>query len=71
VRTVHLIQVVDENVDAVVAALDEAGITHWEKRSGPFTRFFFAGDWGVRIFVDAERADEARKIVDRVLEERR
>lgn len=69
-RTVHLMQVTDENADAVVDALDEAGISHWEKQSGRFTRLFFAGDWGVRIFVDAERVDEAKAIAERVLEER-
>jgi hypothetical protein len=69
-RTVYLMQVTDENADAVLAALDEAGIAHWEKRSGGLTRFFFAGEWGVRIFVDTSRVDEARVIAEQVIEDR-
>lgn len=66
-RTVHLGQFTDENVEPVLDALEDAGIGHWEKGSGRFTRFFFAGEWGVRVFVDAERLDEAEEIVDGVL----
>jgi hypothetical protein len=65
-RTVYLDQYTDENADAILQALDEAGIEHWEKRSGAFTRIVFAGDWGVRIFVDAERLEEARRLAETV-----
>lgn len=66
-RTVHLAQYTDEHADAIVAALDRAGIAHWEKRSGRWTRLFFAGEWGTRVFVDADRVGEARAIAERVL----
>lgn len=65
-RTVHLDQFTDEEVDDVLDALEAAGIAHWVKNTGGLTRFLFAGDWGVRIFVDAERLDEAQEIVERV-----
>ncbi|MGH3443653.1 MAG: hypothetical protein ACRDUY_16725 [Nitriliruptorales bacterium] len=66
-RTVHLDQYTDDHAEAIVEALDAAGIAHWEKTSGRFTRIFFAGDWGTRIFVDADRVDEAREIADRIV----
>jgi hypothetical protein len=69
-RTVHLAQVTYENADRLVEALDKAGIAHWEKRSGTLTRFFFAGDCGVRVFVDAARIEEAEAILDRVVPDR-
>lgn len=66
-RTVHLGQFTDENADRILDALEREGITHWEKRAGGFSRFFFAGEWGVRIFVDAERQDDAIELTDRTL----
>lgn len=36
----------------------------WHKQSGPLTRFLFVGDWGVRLFVDRDRIDEATAIVE-------
>ncbi len=66
VRTVHLDQFTDEEAEPLLVALDRAGIHHWEKRAGGLTRFFFAGEWGVRVFVDQERLDEARRIADEV-----
>lgn len=66
-RTVHLGQFTDENAGKVVEGLEQAGIAHWEKRSGGFSRFFFAGEWGVRVFVDADQHDEAVAIADRAL----
>lgn len=68
-RTVYLDQFTDDHAEDIVAALDDAGIVHYQKRSGGFARFIFAGEWGVRIFVDEERVDEARRIADRVLEQ--
>jgi hypothetical protein len=68
-RTVELGQFTDENAERVAAVLTEARITWWHKGSGAFTRLFSAGDWGVRIFVDATRLDEARELVVRALGE--
>lgn len=70
-RTVYLDQFTDENADAVLDRLEAAGIHHWVKRSGAFTRVVFAGEWGVRIFVDADRIEEARRLADEVTGPRR
>lgn len=67
--TVYLDQFTDENAERIGEALDAADIVWWSKSSGRFTRFVFAGDWGTRIFVERERLDEARSIVDRVVGE--
>ena len=58
-RTIYLGQFTDDNADRIVAALDEAGIRWHAKSSGAFVRFIFAADWGVRLFVEEARADEA------------
>ena len=42
------------------------GIAWNYKQFGSITRLFFAGDWGVRLYVDASRADEARAIAERL-----
>lgn len=67
--TVQLGQFTDENAETIVERLEETGITWWVKRSGGLTRVLFAGDWGVRVFVDAARADEAAAIARQVLED--
>jgi hypothetical protein len=61
-RTVLLGQFTDEHADELLERLDEAGITSWTKSSGPLARTLFAGDWGVRIFVDADRLDTAKAL---------
>lgn len=61
--TVYLGQFTDENADQIVDALDEQGIAWHAKSSGPFVRFLFAADWGVRLFVEGERAQEAWDLV--------
>lgn len=65
-QTVYLGQFVDDNADKVVDALEAAGIVWWAKSSGRLARFVFAGDWGVRVFVEADRIDEARAIAEQV-----
>jgi cell division septation protein DedD len=67
--TVQLGQFTDENAETIVERLEAAGITWWVKRTGGLTRVLFAGDWGVRVFVDAARADEAAAIAREVLED--
>lgn len=61
--TVYLGQFTDENADRIVDALDEHGIAWHAKSSGPFVRFLFAADWGVRLFVDQDRAQAAWDLV--------
>lgn len=65
--TVQLGQFTDENAERIVDRLEADGITWWVKRSGGLARVLFAGDWGVRVFVDAARADEAAVIVRELL----
>lgn len=67
--TVQLGQFTDENAVSIVERLEETGITWWTKRSGGLTRVLFAGDWGVRVFVEAARVDEAAAIARAVLED--
>jgi hypothetical protein len=65
-RTAYLGQFVHENAERIAAALEEAGISWTYKQFGGLTKFFFAGDWGVRIYVDASRVEEATEIVSRL-----
>lgn len=62
VRTVQLGQFTDEHAEVVAGALERAGIVWWHKRSGRYTRILSAGDWGTRIYVDADRLDEAQQV---------
>lgn len=68
VRTVLLGQFEDDNAQRVVERLREAEIEHWVKRTGGLTRVLFAGDWGVRVFVDDARLDDAQRIAQEVLD---
>lgn len=64
VRTVHLGQFTREHANEIAGELEQAGIVWWYKQPG-----FISSVWehGVRLFVDRDRVDEARAIVDRVL----
>jgi len=66
-RTELLGQFTDEHAEVLLDRLEAAGIEHWVKRTGAFTRLLFAGDWGTRIFIDVARRDEARQLADEVL----
>ena len=66
VSTVYLGQFTDEHAEAIAKELEEAGIVWWYKQSGRLVRTLFAGDWGVRLFVDSKRLDEARALAARV-----
>ena len=62
-ETVYLGQFTHGNADRIVEELERRNIVWWHKQPGRFARFVFAGDWGVRLFVDAERQEEARAVV--------
>jgi len=68
-RSSYLGQFTDEVANAIAGRLEEAGIAWSYKQAGFFTRIFFIGEWGTRMFVDAERLDEARAIAQNVQEE--
>lgn len=57
-----------EHANAIAERLEAAGIGWWHKQAGGLTRIFFAGEWGVRLFVDDDRLDEARAIAASVPE---
>jgi hypothetical protein len=65
-RTIYLGQFTHEHAEKIAEALEEAGIAWTYKQFGRLTNLFFAGDWGVRMFVDAARVEEARTIVSRL-----
>lgn len=65
-KTTYLGQFTDEVADAIAGELQRAGIAWHYKQAGRYTRMFFAGEWGTRLFVDAERLDEARTIAQRL-----
>lgn len=51
----------------IAGALEDAGIVWWCKNPGTLTRVLFA-EFGVRMFVDKTRLDEARGIARRIAE---
>jgi hypothetical protein len=60
--TAYLGQYSWERANAIAERLEAAGIGWWHKQAGGFTRLFFAGEWGVRLFVDGDRLEEAQRI---------
>ena len=67
--TTYLGQFTEAHADAIARRLEEAGIVWWHKASGRVMRFLSVGDWGVRLFVDSTRLDEAKDIVRAVAAE--
>ena len=65
--TVFLGQYTWEDANAVAEQLEHAGIVWWHKQAGALTQFFFAGDWGVRLFVEKDRLEEARRLAESVV----
>ncbi len=65
VRTVYLGQFTWEHANQIAEALEEADIAWWYKSPGTVTYVLFA-EWGVRLFVDRDRLDEAKAIVARI-----
>lgn len=65
-KSVYLGQYTDEVANLIAAELEGAQIGWSYKQASFLTRIFFLGEWGTRLFVDAERLDEARRIADRV-----
>jgi hypothetical protein len=67
VRTELLGQFTDEHAHTLAGRLDAAGIVWWHKGSGSLMRWLDASTFGVRVFVDADRLDDARAIAQEVL----
>jgi len=69
IRTVYFGQFEHATAERIAAALEEAGIAWRHKQAGGITQFFFAGEWGVRMYVDGARLDEAKQVARRALEQ--
>ena len=59
VTTVYLGQFTREHANAIAGQLEERHITWWYKEPGFFSQIW---EYGVRVFVDKARLDEARQI---------
>lgn len=68
-RSAYLGQFTDEVANAIAARLEAAQIAWSYKQAGFFTKIFFMGEWGTRMFVDAARLEDARSIAKSVAEE--
>ena len=66
--SVYLGQFTWEHSNAIAEQLERAGIAWSYKQAGMITRVLSAGDWGVRLFVEKERLDDARRIAASVPE---
>ena len=66
VRTIYLGNYAWATANEIAGALEEAEIVWWCKNPGTFTRVLFA-EFGVRMFVDRDRLDEAREITERIV----
>lgn len=66
ITTVHLGQYSREEANAIAGELEKAGIVWWYKDPGFFSRIW---EWGVRLFVDRSRLDEARAIAANTTQE--
>ena len=66
-RSVYLGQFTDETANQIAEALHTAGIAWHYKQAGAIGKALFAGDWGTRLFVDSEKLEEAKRIVNQVV----
>ncbi|MFN2594485.1 MAG: hypothetical protein ABR579_06325 [Actinomycetota bacterium] len=58
--TVHLGRFSRERANEIAGALEKAEIAWWFKEPGFFSQIW---EYGVRLFVDSKRLDDARTIV--------
>ena len=67
-RSVYLGQFPDEMANTIAGELEKAEIWWSYKQAIWITKMLFLGEWGTRLFVDGDRIDEAKEIVERVRE---
>jgi hypothetical protein len=67
VTTTYLGNYARATANDIAGALEDAGIVWWCKNPGTLTRVLFA-EFGVRMFVDKARLDEARGIARPIVE---
>lgn len=63
ISTVYLGRYTWDHANEIAGELENAGIVWWYKQPGFLSQ---AWEFGVRLFVDRERIDEARAISDRI-----
>lgn len=64
-RTTYLGQFEEDRAERIADELEQAGIAWYVKVPGRLSRIFFADAWGVRLFVDGSRIEEAAEVVRR------
>lgn len=69
-RSTYLGQYTDEVADEIAGELERSGIAWSYKQAGAFTRTFFIGEWGTRLYVERDRLEEAQRIADRIARKR-
>jgi hypothetical protein len=67
ISTVHLGQYTRETANEIAGELERAGIVWWYKEPGWLSQVW---EFGVRLFVDKKRLEEARLIAERISAER-
>ena len=65
VRTTQLGQFSDEHAEVLAGKLESAGISWWFKQPGTISQIW---EWGVRLYVDRDRLDEARALAQATVE---
>jgi hypothetical protein len=65
-KSAYLGQYTDEVANEIAAELEQADISWSYKQAGRFTKIFFMGEWGTRLFVDEARVEDARAIAEKV-----
>lgn len=65
-RTVYLGQFEHATADRIAGALEGAGIYWTYKQFGRLATMLFAGDWGVRLYVESSRLQDARLVVEQI-----
>jgi hypothetical protein len=67
VSTVHLGQYTRETANEIAGELERAGIVWWYKEPGYISQVW---EFGVRLFVDRSRLQEAKEIAERIVAQR-
>ncbi len=68
-RTVQLGQFEHDHAERICHELERAGIAWTSKEFGRLVRLLSAADWGVRLYVDVRRLDDAKAIVRALVEQ--
>ncbi len=65
-RSAYLGQYTDETANEIAGEFTRKGIAWSYKQAGFISRVIFLGEWGTRLFVEADRLDEAKAIAERI-----